>query len=200
MSIAPFMSSSRAALAAWRSRSCKVKPERVVLDCRVASLLAMTGILALAVFIAAPAMAGKPKHDMPSTATTQDLIADIVFTEIERRLMCDYFKVMSCGTKSLLGDGKQKHKGDVGSGDKTAMLPPGLAKRNELPPGLERQYQRNGKLPPGLQKRQLPDDLARALPRRSHDFERVIVGNDVLLISIATGVVLDILEGVAAGR
>jgi hypothetical protein len=32
-------------------------------------------------------------------------------------------------------------------------LPPGLAKRDRLPPGQERQLERNGTLPPGLQKR-----------------------------------------------
>jgi len=51
-----------------------------------------------------------------------------------------------------------------------------------------------------LQKRQLPDELARALPRRSSQYERVVVGNDVILIAVATGIILDILEGVAAGR
>src|SRR5207302_1565893 len=35
-------------------------------------------------------------------------------------------------------------------------LPPGLAKKNHLPPGLERQLQRNGTLPPGLQRRVQP--------------------------------------------
>lgn len=159
----------------------------------------------LAFALAAPAQAApkQEKHERAQENAAQkqhEIIADRVFTEIERRVMCDYFKVPSCGTRNLLGDGKKKPKGAIGSGEKTAMPPPGLAKRDELPPGLERQFQRNGKLPPGLQKRQLPDDLARALPRRSGDFERVIVDGDVLLIQIATGVVLDILEGVAAGR
>lgn len=35
-------------------------------------------------------------------------------------------------------------------------LPPGLAKRDKLPPGLEKQLERNGTLPPGLQKRVQP--------------------------------------------
>lgn len=160
-------------------------------------------IAALAVAAAAPVYAAAPKHDRQHAkpaGSDQAVIADIVFTEIERRLMCDYFKVLSCGSPNLPGGGKQKHKGSIGSKDKTAMLPPGLAKRDELPPGLEKQYQRNGKLPPGLQKRQLPSDLVLILPRRHSDYQRVIVGNDVLLIAIATGVILDILEGVAAGQ
>src|SRR5579859_4162240 len=32
-------------------------------------------------------------------------------------------------------------------------LPPGLAKKDRLPPGLERQLEQRGTLPPGLQKR-----------------------------------------------
>src|SRR5229473_147236 len=40
--------------------------------------------------------------------------------------------------------------------DNRSDLPPGLAKRDRLPPGLERQLQRNGTLPPGLQKRVQP--------------------------------------------
>src|SRR5262249_15083464 len=35
-------------------------------------------------------------------------------------------------------------------------LPPGLAKKDRLPPGLEKQLVRNGTLPPGLQKRLYP--------------------------------------------
>ena len=35
-------------------------------------------------------------------------------------------------------------------------LPPGLAKREHLPPGLQRHLERNGTLPPGLQKKLQP--------------------------------------------
>ena len=136
--------------------------------------------------------------------STRVEIAEAVFTELERRIICDYFQIPACGSRNLLDqipkDQRKNMKGHAGSKDKSAMPPPGLAKRGELPPGLERQYQRNGTLPPGLQKRQLPDDLARALPRRGGQYERVVVGNDVLLIAVATGIILDILEGVAAGR
>lgn len=45
-------------------------------------------------------------------------------------------------------------------------LPPGLAKKDRLPPGLEKQLARNGTLPPGLQKRiqPCPPELVRVLP------------------------------------
>src|SRR5258708_27312640 len=44
--------------------------------------------------------------------------------------------------------------------------PPGPAKRDQLPPGLEKQLVRRGTLPPGLQKRlqPCPEDLERRLP------------------------------------
>jgi len=48
-----------------------------------------------------------------------------------------------------------------------ASLPPGLAKKDHLPPGLEGQLQRNGTLRPGLQERvqPLPHSCADRLPR-----------------------------------
>jgi hypothetical protein len=66
-------------------------------------------------------------------------------------------------------------------------LPPGLAKRDRLPPGLERQVQRNGQLPPGLQKRvqPLPGVCNARLPRLPVDWTRVILGRRVLLLDRA---------------
>ena|SRR5712692_840106 len=56
-------------------------------------------------------------------------------------------------------------------------LPPGLAKRDRLPPGLERQLQRNGTLPPGLQKRAqpLPGACTARLPKLPRDWARVVL-------------------------
>jgi hypothetical protein len=63
-------------------------------------------------------------------------------------------------------------------------LPPGLAKRDRLPPGLERQVQRNGTLPPGLQKRvqPLPEACGRQLPRLPGGWVRVVLSGRVLLL------------------
>lgn len=64
-------------------------------------------------------------------------------------------------------------------------LPPGLAKRDRLPPGLERQLQRNGTLPPGLQKRvrPLPDECNERLPRLPGGWVRVTLGARILLLN-----------------
>ncbi len=66
-----------------------------------------------------------------------------------------------------------------------AGLPPGLAKKDRLPPGLERQLQRNGTLPPGLQKRarRLPGSCAARLPRLPNDWVRVVVSGRVILLN-----------------
>jgi hypothetical protein len=63
-------------------------------------------------------------------------------------------------------------------------LPPGLAKRDRLPPGLERQVQRNGTLPPGLQKRvqPLPGFCTARLPRLRPDWVRVVLGARIILL------------------
>ncbi|HEY6936675.1 MAG TPA: hypothetical protein VI424_05955 [Terriglobales bacterium] len=64
-------------------------------------------------------------------------------------------------------------------------LPPGLAKRGgNLPPGLERQLQRNGTLPPGLQKRVrlLPDQCEERLPRLPGGWARVVLGARIMLL------------------
>lgn len=64
-------------------------------------------------------------------------------------------------------------------------LPPGLAKRGgNLPPGLERQLQRNGTLPPGLQKRvrPLPESCERRLPHVPNGWFRVALSGRILLL------------------
>ncbi|MGB9103350.1 MAG: hypothetical protein WCC59_01215 [Terriglobales bacterium] len=66
----------------------------------------------------------------------------------------------------------------------TANLPPGLARRDRLPPGLEKQLERNATLPPALESRAepLPDVCNARLPRLPVDWSRVVVGNRVLLL------------------
>ena len=82
--------------------------------------------------------------------------------------------------------------------DQPGGLPPGLAKRSELPPGLQKQLARKGKLPPGLQKRlePLPEELVVRLPRMPEIWSPVILGRHVILLDRRTQRILDILENV----
>ncbi|WP_137894946.1 hypothetical protein [Ramlibacter sp. 2FC] len=74
--------------------------------------------------------------------------------------------------------------------------PPGLAKRDRLPPGLEKQLQRNGRLPPGLQGRGLPGDLEARLTRLPEGYARIVIGGDIVISNTRTQVVVDIFRGV----
>ena len=73
-------------------------------------------------------------------------------------------------------------------------LPPGLAKKDRLPPGLEKQLVRRGTLPPGLQKKlqPCPQDLERRLPPPPPDCAHVLIGGHIVLLNRRTNVVVDI--------
>lgn len=96
--------------------------------------------------------------------------------------------------------GKHKGKGKSKGKGRGKGLPPGLAKRSALPPGLQRQLDERGALPKGLRTDDLPDDLEKKLPPIREQFKRVVVDDDVVLIERGTNRVLDILEGVIRGR
>ena len=136
-----------------------------------------TILIALTVMLfAAPALA-------QGTRQNRDL-SEIVFSEIERRLVRDYYR------------GGALRAPDAAARIKAAKPKQGPGGNRRAPPGLARQLQSRGTLPPGLAKRDLPADLASRLPFPWPGTQRVIVDNDVLLIQQATGLILDILEDV----
>ncbi|MFC1844136.1 hypothetical protein ACFLZ5_05040 [Thermodesulfobacteriota bacterium] len=76
---------------------------------------------------------------------------------------------------------------------KSKTMPPGLAKKNKLPPGLQKHIDKNGKLPPGLEGRRLSPGLERSLSRLPSGFVRLQVGGDIVLLNEKTRVVLDVI-------
>jgi hypothetical protein len=64
-------------------------------------------------------------------------------------------------------------------------LPPGLAKRDRLPPGLERQLVVRGTLPPGLQKKMqpCPRELEMMLPPSPPNYAHVVIGGNLVLVN-----------------
>jgi hypothetical protein len=97
-----------------------------------------------------------------------------VFTTQERTVVTNYFRGNASG------------------------LPPGLAKRDRLPPGLERQLRERGTLPPGLQKKvqPLPPELERQLTVLPTGYRRVVIGNAVILMNTKTALIYDIIRSV----
>jgi hypothetical protein len=73
-------------------------------------------------------------------------------------------------------------------------LPPGLAKRDRLPPGLQRQLVVRGTLPPGLQKKMYPcpHDLEVMLPPPPPNYAHVVIGGNVVLLNRANFQIADI--------
>lgn len=121
------------------------------------------------------------------------------FGEVEERIIRGFFDALGLGERPDKGEKKEKDRGE-GQGakdkDKDKEMPPGLAKMEELPPGLQRHLERYGALPPGLEKRSLPSDLEARLPALDPGLERILVDDDVLLIERVTGLILDVLENV----
>jgi Ni/Co efflux regulator RcnB len=78
--------------------------------------------------------------------------------------------------------------------ERESNLPPGLAKKDRLPPGLEKQLVRNGTLPPGLQKRLYPApvELERVLPPPPPDCAHVLVSGHIVLLNRKTNLIVDV--------
>jgi hypothetical protein len=73
-------------------------------------------------------------------------------------------------------------------------LPPGLAKREQPPPGLEKHLRKGGTLPPGLMKkiRPLPVVIERRLPALPAGYRRAVISGSVVIMNERSGLVLDV--------
>ena len=71
----------------------------------------------------------------------------------------------------------------------------GLGGYASLPPGIRKNLARGKPLPPGIAKKRVPDSLLGRLPRHS-GYEWRMAGSDLVLVSVATAVVADILYDV----
>jgi Ni/Co efflux regulator RcnB len=73
-------------------------------------------------------------------------------------------------------------------------LPPGLAKKDRLPPGLERQLVVRGAFTPEMQRDMypVPVDLERRLPPPPPDCDRVVVGAHIVLRNRSSNVIVDV--------
>lgn len=77
-------------------------------------------------------------------------------------------------------------------------LPPGLAKRDQLPPGLRKQLHERGALPPGLQKHlvPVPAPWLTRLPPVPPYYQRYFAGEDLLVIDTRANVIVVIIPNV----
>ncbi len=77
-------------------------------------------------------------------------------------------------------------------------LPPGLAKRQSLPPGLQNQLRERGTLPPGLQQQltPVPPVLGSRLPGVPAYYTRYFAGRDLLVVDTRTNRIVSIIPDV----
>ena len=81
-----------------------------------------------------------------------------------------------------------------------SSLPRGLAKRDRLPPGLERQLVVNGTLPPGLRGRMqpCPREFETMLPPPPPGYRHVFIGGNLVLVNRVSFQVADVFHFDAA--
>lgn len=96
----------------------------------------------------------------------------VVFSDHDRRLISDYYA--------------PRYK----------ALPPGLAKKDRLPPGHAWRARVNHPVSDDTRWRYLPRELDQRLTRLPPEYVRVIVGTDVLIMNVHTRIVFDILEDI----
>lgn len=92
-------------------------------------------------------------------------------------------------------DGHTRIIRDYGRG---GGLPPGLAKRDALPPGLRRQLRERGTLPPGLQRHLVvvPGELGSRLPSVPTYYTRYFAGDDLVVVDTRTNTIAAIVRDV----
>ena len=119
--------------------------------------------------------------------------AEAAFSEAERQVIGKYYQVTAPirGEDVNLSDsrGNVRKKNNKGKGNN---------KRGELPKGIAKKLERGGTLPPGHAKRYLSSDLERQLPKSPDGYERIESEGQVILRNVATGVISDIIDIVAA--
>lgn len=133
-------------------------------------------LLALAVGFTALAACANPHAGGAIAIQDKDTRIDVVFGDQDRRVIHDYYR-------------RHRAKG----------LPPGLAKRSKLPPGIAKQLARADRLPPDVHGRRLPRELERRLPRLPDGYARVRIGTDIVLLDVGTRVVVDVVHVMGSG-
>jgi len=63
-----------------------------------------------------------------------------------------------------------------------------------LPPGIARNLERGKPLPPGIAKRFLPNGLNALLPPPPNGYGRFMIGDDLVLIELSSGLISDMAE------
>ena len=142
---------------------------------RVAALLV---VVSMATGASAEGILGRSRsiEKEPAARAVRSVSIVVGFGDEERRYILDWFH----------------------DSDNLRALPPGIAEREHLPPGLQQQLEKDVKLPPGLESKlqPLPRGLERSLPKLPDGNRRIVVGSNVILLDDTTSCIVDIIAGV----
>jgi hypothetical protein len=139
-------------------------------------MIVIFGVLAFALVLSGQGQGkGKAKGKPSDSRDTANVAVSVVFGRSDQRIIRDWVRATP-----------------------SSQLPPGLAKRGDLPPGLQKQLQRKGTLPPGLQKRISP--FPRELTGRLGPLpagcgcDRIFLDGKALVVARATNAILDVMN------
>ncbi|WP_395017066.1 hypothetical protein [Dongia sp.] len=129
-------------------------------------------------------------------------VADIVIDEAARHILRNYYERNANAWVVAHpddydndgGNGNGNNKKNKKNKQKHKDIPPGIAKKGSLPPGIYKQLVRNGQIPPDVHYQTLPPDLIVQLPPLAPAYQYVIVDDRVLLIQAATRAIMDVLQ------
>jgi Ni/Co efflux regulator RcnB len=144
-------------------------------------------VLGVAVMTGGPAFAEKPSEPGNSGAKkSQSDNSGGASTHHDSKDSDDYF---NSARRSLITN-------YYTNSAKSGNCPPGLAKKNNgcQPPGQLQKWQRGNTLPGNVPYYDLPAALIAELGRTPEGAKIVQVGTAVLLVSIATGIILDVYD------
>jgi hypothetical protein len=132
-------------------------------------------ILTLAVTLSGQGHGKGKSKGKRSGNSRQTAVVSVVFTESDQHAIRQWAQVLP-----------------------SSNLPPGLARRGDLPPGLQKHLRKNGTLPPGLQKKisYFPADLNRRLGPlpAGCGCDRIFLDGKALVIARATSAILDVIS------
>jgi len=128
-------------------------------------------------------------------------VGEIIIDTAARRILHDYYERNAQAWVVANPDYGDDNDQGGGNGNKKKKnkhkhkdIPPGIAKKGSLPPGIYKQLVRNGQIPAGVEYRPLPPDLIVQLPPVPAQYRYVIADDRVMLIQAATNVIMDILQ------
>lgn len=113
------------------------------------------------------------------------------FTETERVLIEEILEQVG-----VLNDDDYAYRDYSYAYDEPKGLPPGLAKKGKIPPGIAKQIAEGKRIPYGTVVYRDPDLLLNRLGQPHPGTYRAIIGNDYVLLERGTDIVIDVIRDV----